>query len=433
MVTLNTPAGVEKQIAPIKPPAVVPSVSQPRYEHEPNSGLLFSPDDLSALLAKTETGQSILRNSLKGPLSKDSKKELSIIIADHHILRHFHENNLSLCRLPKAVLENYVHCIKLRFPAEIEDMVTYYIPAAPPERKNPGGSIYQAYKRLKGAKRDRERRELQHAAKLSTKENRSPERAEQSEANRWLSLNNAPWDTVLKMWKTTEAYRFEQIKLLKPVEIIAKFRHYAEPLGYQLIDADYHSLGFSEGIANWTELVKKLKPYFILKVHDEFSMTVLEYMNHDDATHDVLVCCTLILLNCCVKPCKINKNARPAILTAQEDILMFAANVQSGVDNIRKLFESYATQNIPPHPKVIALGSSYRDMSGEFYVVFDRLLYKTNSVARAVDIVIKMCNVMNIPFSKVTKLIWYTVEETLYNIRAPAQYKEIEIIKKLQK
>lgn len=134
-----------------------------------------------------------------------------------------------------------------------------------------------------------------------------------------------------------------------------------------------------------------------------------------------------------MKPCKINKNARPAILTAQEDILMFAANVQSGVDSIRKLFESYATQNIPPHPKVIALGSSYRDMSGEFYVVFDRLLYKTNSVARAVDIVIKMCNVMNIPFSKVTKLIWYTVEETLYNIRAPAQYKEIEIIKKLQK
>lgn len=148
---------------------------------------------------------------------------------------------------------------------------------------------------------------------------------------------------------------------------------------------------------------------------------------------DALVCCTLMLLNCCVKPCKINKHTRPAILTAQEDVLLFAQNVQSGVELVRKLLESYAAQGIAAHPKVIAIGTSYRDMSGEFYVVFDRIQYKVNSAARAVDIVIKMSNVMNIPFSKVTKLVWYTVGEVLYNIRAPAQYKEIEVIKKLLK
>ncbi|XP_058821508.1 uncharacterized protein LOC131683496 isoform X3 [Topomyia yanbarensis] len=374
--------------------------------------LIFTPDDLGSLLANSEVGQFILRSSLKGPLSKDSKKELASIIASHHISGY--SNNIGLCRLPKAVLENYVNCIKLRFPSENNDMITYYIPAAPPERKNPGGSIYQAYKRIKGTKRDRERKEHQHEATLSANENRNHCRAEHSEASRWLVLNNTPWETVTKMWQMSEASRFDHMKTLKPAEIIMKYRHYAEPLGYQLFDADYHSLGFAE-------------------VHDQFSAGVLEYMNQDNATEDALVCCTLILLNCCVRPCKINKNVRPTILTAQEDILLFTDNVESGVESIRVLFESYVAQNVTPHPKVIAIGSSYRNLTGEFYVIFDRIQYKTNSAARAVDIIIKMCNVMKQPFSKVSKLVWYTLEEVLYNIRAPAQYKDVETIKKLIK
>ncbi|XP_062537622.1 uncharacterized protein LOC134205933 [Armigeres subalbatus] len=205
---------------------------QPQFANTP----FFSPDDLSHLLAKSDVGQAIIQNSLKGPLSKDSKKELAGIIANHHLSCHSAGNNVALCRLPKAVLENYVNCVKLRFPAENNDMLMYYIPATPPERKNPGGSIYQAYKRLKSVKRDRERRELQHTAKLVAKENNAnPHEAEQSEANRWLALNNAPWDTVMKMWKMTETCRFEDTKTLKPVEIIAKYRHYAAPLGYQLV------------------------------------------------------------------------------------------------------------------------------------------------------------------------------------------------------
>lgn len=100
-------------------------VLQPRMENEPDIGNspFFAPDDLNLLLSTSEIGQSILRSSLKGPLSKDSKKELASIIANHHISRHSQGNNVGLCRLTKAVLENYVNCIKLRFPTEKDDMV----------------------------------------------------------------------------------------------------------------------------------------------------------------------------------------------------------------------------------------------------------------------------------------------------------------------
>lgn len=120
MCTLSTPSGADEKE---KSSSVVSSAElQLNRECEPTitSSLFFTPNDLTALLDKTEIGQSILRNSMKGSLSKESKKELSTIIASNHIL-HYPENNV--CRLSRAVLENYVNCINLRFPAEIEDTV----------------------------------------------------------------------------------------------------------------------------------------------------------------------------------------------------------------------------------------------------------------------------------------------------------------------
>ncbi|XP_062533178.1 uncharacterized protein LOC134202140 [Armigeres subalbatus] len=43
---------------------------QPQFANTP----FFSPDDLSHLLAKSDVGQAIIQNSLKGPLSKDSRR-----------------------------------------------------------------------------------------------------------------------------------------------------------------------------------------------------------------------------------------------------------------------------------------------------------------------------------------------------------------------
>ncbi|XP_065075716.1 uncharacterized protein LOC135699395 [Ochlerotatus camptorhynchus] len=389
----------------------------------------FMPNDLQELLQRTDTGRAILRHAVHGPLSKDSKKELSGIIAEDHLKR-----NGSHGRFSKDFLKNYSKCIELLLPNEKHDMIMYYIPAAPPERRNHGGSIHQAYKRLKRSVSGRQEREKVHQRKLSGKENASTPGVTKSDTNidmatRWLQLNVHPWDIVLKMWKETVQPRVASIRNLKYPEILVKYPHYKEELGYHLIDEDYRALGYKEGKNNWQNVIAKLRTYFILKVRSQNSLVVLEFMNRPKQSEDALICCFLILLNCCVKPSKVTKTMRPAILTAQEDVLMFAESLDSARQSIRTLFEAYATQKIVPHPKIVAIGADYTSTKKEFYVLFEDLTYKLDSAARAVDVMIKLCNVLKLPFSKITKLVWYTIEEIIYDIRAPAQYKEIEELK----
>ncbi|XP_055524504.1 uncharacterized protein LOC129718104 [Wyeomyia smithii] len=389
----------------------------------------FTPNDLRELLKRTDTGKAILSNAEHGTLSKDSKKELSGIIAENHIKRSGGRGRFS-----KDYLKNYSKCIELLLPHEKQDMITYYIPAAPPERRNPGGSIHQAYKRLKGTISKRQDRELDHQRKLGGKENSSTSdiierNSKVDQARRWLQLNVHPWDIVLKMWKETFHLRITCLRSLKCGDILIKYPHYKEELGYQLIDEDYRDLGYKEKRANWKNIIDKLRTYFILKVRSQNSLVVLEFMNRSNQSEDALFCCFLILLNCCVKPSKITKTMRPAILTAQEDVLMFAGSLDSARESIKTLFEAYAVQNITPHPKIVAIGVDYTSTKREFYVLYEDIVYKLDSAARAVDVLIKMSNIFKLPFSKITKLVWYTIEEVMYDTRAPAQYKQIEEIK----
>ncbi|XP_062550191.1 uncharacterized protein LOC134214933 isoform X2 [Armigeres subalbatus] len=309
--------------------------------------------------------------------------------------------------------------------------VYYYIPAAPPERRNPGGAIHQAYKRLRTASRERQKREQIHQEKLDQNDGKSEDDASVSEAIKWLDLNDAPWDLVLQKWIKTSKRRFTDIKQLRGNDIFKKYRHYATNYGFQLIDEDFRSMGFQEGIRGWPKIISKLRPIFVLKVKDQYSLSVLEHMIRADTSEDTQICCFMVLLNCCVQPCKTTKTFKPAILTAQQDILLFAPNIDEARVVIQDLFEAYHDHKIPPYPKIVIIGRDFQSFSNNFHVVYYQVEYHVNSLARAVDIVIKMCNIFQIPFSKITKLVWYSIQEILYDIRSPAQYKDVENIKKI--
>ncbi|KXJ83789.1 hypothetical protein RP20_CCG000691 [Aedes albopictus] len=138
---------------------------EPDGQENLTPNLLFTPNDLTKLLKQTDIGKRILQNS-NPALSIDSKKELATIIAGHHLTCSWSHVESSKRKLSQFMLENYVSCIKQRFPQETSDAVFYYSPAAPPERRNPGGAIHQAYKRLKTASKERQKREQAHPKKL---------------------------------------------------------------------------------------------------------------------------------------------------------------------------------------------------------------------------------------------------------------------------
>ncbi|XP_058839307.1 uncharacterized protein LOC131694822 [Topomyia yanbarensis] len=393
-------------------------------------GRFFTPNKLKNLLSATKVGSAIIQNANRGTLSKDSKKELSEIIAHHHISWLNDCDGLNKSTLTKVELQNYTECIMHLFPREVQDKLIYYIPSAPPERRNPGGLLCQTYRKLKYAARNREQRELRHQQKLQ-KEVAVEVDQRSLQACRWLQLNQRPWELVLSNWIISAECRLKDLKTLRFDAVIAKYGHYCNDLGYQLVDEDYRILGYTEGILGWEGVISSMKPYFILKVKDEFSIAILQHMNRANVTKDTLICCTLMLLNCCVQPCKVSKTFKPSILTAQEDVFVFANDLESAKRSISELLDTYAAKNIPTHPKVVVIGTDYTALSGDFYIIFKDIVYQFNSLARAIDVIIKLCNVFKLPYSKITKLVWYVIEETLYNISRPAKYKGIEDLKKL--
>lgn len=195
----------------------------------------FTPNDLQELLQRSDTGKDVMANAALGTLSIDSLRELSGIIARDHLKR-----NGDQTRLSKDILKNYSKCIELLFPNEKQNMNKYYIPAAPPERPNLGGSIHQAFKRLKRSLSRRQKREIAHQRKLSGKENASTSGGTEDNSNiehatRWLQLNVHPWDIVLKMWKETIQPRVASIRSMNFADILKKYPHYKEELGYHLV------------------------------------------------------------------------------------------------------------------------------------------------------------------------------------------------------
>lgn len=84
--------------------------------------IFFTPNELTALLKQTDIGKRLLENS-NNILSTDSKKELASIIAAYHLNSSWSHPDSNKRKLSKFMLENYVHCIKLRFPKESADTV----------------------------------------------------------------------------------------------------------------------------------------------------------------------------------------------------------------------------------------------------------------------------------------------------------------------
>lgn len=95
---------------------------EPDGQENLTPNLLFTPNDLTKLLKQTDIGKRILQNS-NPALSIDSKKELATIIAGHHLTCSWSHAESAKRKLSQFMLENYVSCIKLRFPQETSDAV----------------------------------------------------------------------------------------------------------------------------------------------------------------------------------------------------------------------------------------------------------------------------------------------------------------------
>lgn len=99
---------------------------------------------------------------------------------------------------------------------------------------------------------------------------------------------------------------------------------------------------------------------------------------------------------------KAGRNFKPTVPVAQDDTFILAATKESGLTDLSKLLVIYGNQKIPVPPKLIVEGESMLNITGKFWVIYKSLQYKLTSVARGIDVLLKL------------QLLWIFLEKFLY-------------------
>lgn len=94
-------------------------------------------------------------------------------------------------------------------------------------------------------------------------------------------------------------------------------------------------------------------------------------------------------------------------------------------EKVESLYVAYAEQGFPVVPKLVFLGSGPENFTGSFYVCYKDIQYEFESAARALDVLIKVTAVFGLPFSKLSRLVWQFISDTIYGLVQKESYSAI--------
>ncbi|KXJ69394.1 hypothetical protein RP20_CCG027287 [Aedes albopictus] len=383
----------------------------------------FTPNVLVELLERTVIGRQLLERAAVRPLTSESQRELVDIIAEHHCV--------SGAKATEVVLREYTEAITTVFKHETQDT---YLVIKGGTKRNPGGKIFNRITNRKQKAAKRKRIEEKHEAEI---ENRAGEQVAEhkivKEAETWLEYNCQPWSTTLDKWKVVFPGR--KPLLMKPnavEEVLKRYRHYSEEFGFQLVESDFEQLAVGDinGSRTWKLCLEKLIRYVKRPYKDQLSKDIVDQLASGKLNDDSKVCAVLILLNNFLLPTKVTKTFKPTILSAQEDVIFFAATDAEAMQKIHEFNETSCKLGLKPSPKLIFKGENFKSLTGEFEVHYQQIVYRFNSAVRAVDVLIKFSTVFGLEYSKISRLVWNFVSSYMYKIPVPEEYQSIIKLKR---
>lgn len=142
----------------------------------------------------------------------------------------------------------------------------------------------------------------------------------------------------------------------------------------------------------------------------------MNFNNNSYSFLDTRLLNTLLALNTILIPIKAAKGFKPTVATAQGDTYILAENRCEALTKFRNIQTAHDEHGISVCPKLIVLGKSLINTTGECLVVYKNLEYKLDCIARGVDVLMKLHIVLDIPISKISKLVWIFIEKYLYQI-----------------
>lgn len=102
-----------------------------------------------------------------------------------------------------------------------------------------------------------------------------------------------------------------------------------------------------------------------------------------------------MLLHAVLLPPRLSKTEKPTITDAQQDIVTHIV----AENNVSYKLEEFVKTVKKIQPSIIVIGPTIETLT-DFYTYFDGIMYKLPTFARCLDIVLKICIVFNLEYSK---------------------------------
>lgn len=129
----------------------------------------------------------------------------------------------------------------------------------------------------------------------------------------------------------------------------------------------------------------------------------------------------LLVLNTVLLPVKASSRYKPTVATAQADTFLVAPNREEALIAVKNIYDVYEKQGFPLCPKLVVFGENHHNFRG-CMIVYKSLAYEFSTVARAIDVAIKLHLVLGLPFSKTSKLVWVFITKYLYGVEPNRGY-----------
>lgn len=142
------------------------------------------------------------------------------------------------------------------------------------------------------------------------------------------------------------------------------------------------------------------------------------------------ICAVLLLLNNFLRPTKVTRSFKPSILFAQEEIVSFAVTDEQALEKVKELTSIHSSYGISSIARLVVRGQDIKSLTGIFEVYYEGTIYRLDTAAKAIDVLVKFNSVFGLRFSRISRLVWNFICSFIYDIPIQEQYDSINKLKR---
>ncbi|CAL1682707.1 unnamed protein product [Lasius platythorax] len=365
--------------------------------------------DLETVLKKSEEGQFVLgiyKN--EGKLNNDIRNKLAKIIVSHELSPNI---NYNINSSRASFLSDHV---KKLFPTEEKSV--WYIKNQKGESQGKGKIFTKYYST---------RRKLIKAglisAKASTINNKfclnelsDDDIDEYEEYLLWLKNNSNPWHKVTEYWSFTSKKRLKTFVTNNQSchEYMDHFPAFSDSLGYLLLEQDFETLHPECNLKLYVAW-PKLSDFICNKI----SSKAKSRLNHV-FTPDGIKVATLSLMPHLFPVITIKKGKpkdwRPSREESEEAFLLHVKTIADLKIRLEERTTKLKSFGLTSQPIAVIVGPTFDEIN-QCFVCINQLRYEVETPLKAVDLVFKSCNALNIQYPPEVGQLFMFLQRAIYN------------------